>query len=149
MQFPAPIALAIDSGTLLHVADATLQTIQTVNLVTLKAHTLAGQPCQTDLLDGTGSAARFSRIQGITTHSGNLYIADTGNSAIRKLDKSTGLVSTLAVIPDTTINNPNGNTAPSTDENGESGGGGAFSIFSIFAGITLTTLNALISRARH
>ena len=46
--------------------------------------------------DGAGSAARFSEMQGIALDAeGNLYVADTGNRAIRKVTSS-GMVSTIA-----------------------------------------------------
>src|SRR5436190_1021118 len=46
--------------------------------------------------DGPGSAARFRRPQGVATDSsGNVYVADTGNSTIRKINPA-GEVTTLA-----------------------------------------------------
>jgi len=43
-----------------------------------------------------GTAARFSAPNGITTDGTNLYVTDTGNSTIRKIVISTGVVTTLA-----------------------------------------------------
>ncbi len=46
--------------------------------------------------DGQGAAARFNTPSGIARdRAGNLYVADTGNNAIRKISPA-GLVSTLA-----------------------------------------------------
>ena len=57
--------------------------------------TLAGNS-STGLIDGTGSAAFFSGPQGIATDaSGNLYVADSFNSAIRKVSPS-GVVTTIS-----------------------------------------------------
>jgi autotransporter-associated beta strand protein len=97
-HFSSPVALAIESGTLLHVADDTLNTIQTINLATLKTTPLAGAAGQPGLLDGAGASARFNRIQGITTRAGTLYAADTGNAAIRAITPG-GTVGTHATLP--------------------------------------------------
>jgi sugar lactone lactonase YvrE len=60
-----------------------------------RAVSFAGQPAPGNK-NGLGSAARFNRPRGITIDgSGNLYVADTYNHAIRKITPD-GLVSTLA-----------------------------------------------------
>ena len=58
--------------------------------------TLAGLPGIAGSADGTGNTARFNYPSGIAVDgAGNTYVADTGNSTIRKIDP-TGGVSTLA-----------------------------------------------------
>jgi sugar lactone lactonase YvrE len=57
--------------------------------------TLAGQGLP-GITDGVGSTARFNTPSGITTDGSSLYIADTGNNTIRKVDIATGAVTTLA-----------------------------------------------------
>ncbi len=58
--------------------------------------TLAGQAGQSGSADGTGYAARFYNPTSVTIDvSGNLYVADSGNNAIRKVTPA-GAVSTLA-----------------------------------------------------
>ena len=46
--------------------------------------------------DGTGTAAKFSSPAGIVASNGMLFVADTGNRRIRKIDVATGVVTTLA-----------------------------------------------------
>ena len=49
--------------------------------------------------DGTGSVARFANPDGVAVDgSGNVYVADTGNSTIRRIT-SAGVVTTLAGTP--------------------------------------------------
>ena len=48
------------------------------------------------LADGTEKAASFNHPQGLIATSEAIYVADTGNHAIRKIDLATGNVSTLA-----------------------------------------------------
>lgn len=46
--------------------------------------------------DGAGNVARFNRLRGVAVdRAGNLYVADTGNHAIRKVTPD-GVVTTLA-----------------------------------------------------
>jgi hypothetical protein len=61
--------------------------------------TFAGFPGSPGTADGTGSCARFYSPFGITVDgSGNLYVADTSNSLIRKVT-SAGVVTTIAGVP--------------------------------------------------
>jgi hypothetical protein len=46
--------------------------------------------------NGTGTAARFRSPKGIATDGSFLYVADTGNHAIRKIELGTGIVTTVA-----------------------------------------------------
>ena len=58
--------------------------------------TLAGLTGSSGSSDGTGTAARFNNPTGVAVDSsGNLYVADTNNSTIRKVT-SGGVVSTVA-----------------------------------------------------
>ncbi len=46
--------------------------------------------------NGTGTAARFRSPKGIASDGSFLYVADTGNHAIRKIELGTGIVTTVA-----------------------------------------------------
>lgn len=93
--FRNPAGVTVDAAGVVYVADtgnSTIRRITPAGAVT----TLAGSPGQAASDDGTGSAARFSFPRGIAVaDSGDLYIADTENSVIRKVTPS-GEVSTLA-----------------------------------------------------
>jgi sugar lactone lactonase YvrE len=95
-RFSGPTAIISDGAGSLYVADTANSTIRKVALATGAVTTLAGagSPGSTD---GTGAAARFSYPYGIAGDgAGNLYVADTGNSTIRKIDVTTRTVTTFA-----------------------------------------------------
>jgi sugar lactone lactonase YvrE len=48
------------------------------------------------LEDGPAERARFTRPQGLALAGGTLYVADTGNHALRRVDLATGRVTTVA-----------------------------------------------------
>jgi hypothetical protein len=83
-------------GTNLYITDYVNSTIRKMAIATGEVTTLAGSAGLSGLSDGTGSSARFYLPWGITTDGTNLYVADTGNNAIRKVVIATGVVTTLA-----------------------------------------------------
>jgi sugar lactone lactonase YvrE len=65
----------------------------------LDVRTLAGPTSGGGFADGSGANARFSAPRAIAADaSGNIYVADTGNHAIRKITAA-GAVSTIAGVP--------------------------------------------------
>src|SRR5437870_10925860 len=94
-QFWQPWGIAVDSASNAYVADqanSTIRKITPTGVVT----TIAGDAGVYGSADGSGSAARFNSPAGIALDSaGNLYVADTLNSTIRKIT-SAGVVTTLA-----------------------------------------------------
>ncbi|MBI5236082.1 MAG: hypothetical protein HY886_07530, partial [Deltaproteobacteria bacterium] len=72
-------------GTNLYVADTYNHTIRKIVISTGVVTTLAGTALSTGSTDGTGSVARFYNPFGITTDGTNLYVADTSNHTIRKI----------------------------------------------------------------
>ena len=87
--------MAVDGTGNVYVADSensTLRKVTPAGVVT----TLAGTAGFPGSADGTGAAARFGFPAGVAVDgSGNVYVADTGNSTVRKVTPA-GVVSTLA-----------------------------------------------------
>jgi hypothetical protein len=87
--------IATNSSDRLFVADSNNNAIRVISYPGGVVTTLAGA-AQAGFVDGTGSAARFSNPQAIAFAAGALYVTDTGNHAIRRVDVASGAVTTLA-----------------------------------------------------
>jgi DNA-binding beta-propeller fold protein YncE len=96
-RFSAPQGLAADDKTA-YVADTGNHVIRAIALARGTVTTLAGATGQADRTDGTRSNARFNQPQGLALDAaaGQLYVADTNNRSIRRIDLRAGAVSTLA-----------------------------------------------------
>jgi sugar lactone lactonase YvrE len=94
-RFFYPAGIAVDQSGNIYVADkynGTIRKITSAGAVT----TLAGLAGAQGSADGTGSAARFLYPAGVAVdQSGNVYVADTSNSTIRRITPG-GVVTTLA-----------------------------------------------------
>jgi sugar lactone lactonase YvrE len=98
-SFSTISALAVDKvNGVLYVADAGNSAIRAVDLKTAAVTTLAGgsQPGTTD---GIGTAAKFYAPSGVAYVDGMLYVSDTGNSTLRRIDLATKQVTTVAGQP--------------------------------------------------
>jgi len=94
-QFPSPSCITVDISGNLYVGDSSLNTIQMVS-PTGAVSLVAGSTGAGGSTDGTGTAALFNQPGGIViNNSGTLYVADTGNSTIRKIAPG-GIVTTFA-----------------------------------------------------
>ena len=94
-RFKDPWGIATDSAGNVYVADSGNSTIRKITPAGVVS-TLAGLAGSTGSADGTGSAARFNIPWGVATdNTGNVYVADTDNSTIRKITPA-GVVSTFA-----------------------------------------------------
>ncbi len=94
-RFKTPAGSAF-VGNFIYLADLGNHTIRKINVTTGVVTTFAGQAGTSGSADGTGTSASFKSPAGITTDGTFLYVADKLNHTIRKIEISTGVVSTLA-----------------------------------------------------
>jgi len=121
-SFDHPEDVAIDNAGNLYVADNSNDLIRKISPAGVVT-TLAGSG-EEGFNDGVGTAATFSSPSGIAVdRAGNMYVADTSYSLIRKISPA-GVVTTLAgsgtsgrddgAGPDASFNNPYGVVVDST-----------------------------------
>jgi sugar lactone lactonase YvrE len=95
--FNQPSAVAVDGAGNVYVADTQNNAIRKISAGVVS--TFAGAPPPTGVAgsqDGTGTAARFFNPYGVTVDSnGNVFVADSGNNAIREITPA-GVVTTIA-----------------------------------------------------
>src|SRR4029450_14062557 len=92
---PPPRGVAWAPG-LLFIADTYNHKIKTLDPATGDVRTFAGTG-EEGLTDGPRAAARFYEPRGLTANADALYVADTNNHAIRRVDLTTGSVDTLTL----------------------------------------------------
>jgi streptogramin lyase len=81
----------------LYFADTGNQVLRRIALDAGSVTTIAGTPGVAGPLDGVGPAAAFSQPEGLAIdEKGILYLADSANDAIRRIDPTTATVTTLA-----------------------------------------------------
>ena len=112
-----PSGVALDGAGNLYIADTGNNVVRMIAASTGVIATVAGTGSIGSAGDGAAATlAELNQPQGITVDvSGNLYIADTSNHRIRKVDAVTGIISTVA---------GNGTTNPVTGAGGYSGDNG-------------------------
>ena len=102
-RFDSPSSAAVDTAGNVYVADTSNHAIRRITPAGVVT-TFAGSAGvagfgESGAVDGTGTAARFSSPTGLAIDgAGNLYVADSGNHAIRMITPA-GVVSTLAGLP--------------------------------------------------
>jgi len=96
-QFNYPYCVTTD-GLNLYVADTDNNTIRQIVIATGVVTTLAGGEAfsNSGTADGTGTAARFNSPHGVTTDGTYIWVADRLNHAIRRIEISSGTVTTIA-----------------------------------------------------
>ncbi|MBL9212314.1 MAG: immunoglobulin domain-containing protein, partial [Opitutaceae bacterium] len=108
-KFKAPSGLALDRAGNLYVADRVSHAIRRIS-ANGQVTTIAGLAGTPGSADGPREEARFNFPNGLAVDaSGNIFVADTGNSTIRRIDIN-GFVTTLAGSPgvEAAVNGPGG-----------------------------------------
>ena len=94
-RFNYPTGVATHSTGGIYISDTTNNLIRKVTSAGAVT-TLAGVVAVSGWQDGTGNGALFNQPGGLATDTaGNIYVADTGNSVVRKITPA-GVVTTLA-----------------------------------------------------
>jgi sugar lactone lactonase YvrE len=93
LDFPAGLAT---DGYALYVASGRNNTIGRIDLSSRTLSIAAGQTFKEGSNDGTGASALFASPSGMVIVGGDLYIADTKNSDIRKMNLASKVVTTVA-----------------------------------------------------
>lgn len=96
-RFNMPFGVIPDNSGNLYVADRNNHVLRKVVISTGAVTTIAGSGGATGSVDATGTSARFYQPEDMVLDgAGNLYITDTYNFLIRKMNLTTGYVSTVA-----------------------------------------------------
>jgi len=95
-EFAQPSGITYLDGAL-YVADSEVNAVRKIDLASGRVTTLAGGYYQEyGDRDGVGNEARFTHPLGIVAGEGVLYLADTFNQKIKRIDPATGKVISLA-----------------------------------------------------
>ena len=97
-QFDQPWGIAVDANGNLYVADFGNNRIRKIDIATGTVTTIAGNGNSS--FSGDGGAATAATLNGpagvAVDNAGNLYIADSENNAVRKVNGTSGLITTVA-----------------------------------------------------
>lgn len=94
-RFNRPYGITTD-GSSLYISDSNNHSVRQIVIESGVVTTLAGGVGEVGYVDGKGSQARFFIPEGITTDGNNLYVADTHNHSVRKIELESAMVSTFA-----------------------------------------------------
>ena len=130
-RFANPEGIAIDSLGNVYLTDTVNCTVRKI-AVTGVVSTYAGTPGVAGSADGTGAAAQFNYPAGIAVDgAGNLYVADTFNSTIRKIAPGGIVTDPWPAPPPTSTSNP------SPENSGSANGTGTAARFNFPRGIAV------------
>jgi DNA-binding beta-propeller fold protein YncE len=93
LDFPAGLAT---DGRAVYVANSRNNTVGAIDPTSKSLRVIAGTLFQQGSNDGVGPAARFNSPDGMTMNGQDLYLCDTNNSDIRKINVASGTVTTIA-----------------------------------------------------
>lgn len=103
-----PSGLALVGGTL-YVADSETSAIRAVDFAAGRVQTLVGTGLfDFGARDGVGTAAQLQHPLGVAGTAGTLYVADSFNNKIRKIDLKTNTVSTVEPKGVSALDEPSG-----------------------------------------
>ena len=94
-HFNLPTQIATD-GTSLYVADSGNSAVRRITLADFKVKTIGGQAGTSGKTEGGPNKSLFSGPRGVAVDKKTIYVADTGNDIIRKIDISSLETSTIA-----------------------------------------------------
>lgn len=98
-RFNTPSGVAVATDGTVYIADTTNNTIRRLVAGSGAVTTFAGLAGVSGSSDGSGSGALFNRPTGLAVDAtGNVFVADTGNSTIRRITPA-GAVGTFAGLP--------------------------------------------------
>jgi streptogramin lyase len=98
-RFYWPNGIASDGAGNLYISDTQNHTIRKLVIASGEVSTFAGKAAEWGAVDGVGDAARFFLPMGIVYDGqGHLYVADSENGAIRRIEIATRSVSTYVGV---------------------------------------------------
>ncbi|HEY2749420.1 MAG TPA: hypothetical protein VGL86_32600, partial [Polyangia bacterium] len=92
--FHGPSGLALHDGRL-YIADVEHHLLRVIDLATRRVSTLGGKVNVMGWKDGPLAGALFNEPEGLAIVGDSLYLGDTDNNAIRKIDLESGVVSSV------------------------------------------------------
>ena len=89
-RFNSPSGVTVDASGVIFIGDTGNHIIRRMNVVsgTGVTSTLSGGPGTPGNTDGINTAARFNRPAGVVASAGFVYVADSGNHTVRRIDAS-------------------------------------------------------------
>lgn len=111
----SPTGLAVDAGQNVYLADTHNHRVRRIDAATGQITTIAGSAAGFSGDNGPATAAALALPHGLSIDSaGNIYIADTANHRIRRIDAVTGAMTTVA---GNGVQNFGGDNNPATGAN--------------------------------